>query len=54
MKYIISLVGAIVVIIVLALAIPDEELRRQWIGGFLILFAFCLAFFDADFQASHY
>ena len=52
MKYIISLVGAIVVIIVLALVIPGEELKRQWVGSFLFLFAFCLVLFDADFQAS--
>jgi hypothetical protein len=53
MKYTIGLIGAIVAIIVLALVISDEDLRRQCIGGFLLLFAFCLFLFDTNFQASH-
>jgi hypothetical protein len=53
MKYTIGLIGAIVVIIVLALVISDENLRRQCIGGFLLLAAFCLFSFDDNFQSSH-
>jgi hypothetical protein len=53
MQYIVGLIGAIVVIIVLALVISNEDLRRQCIGGFLLLFAFCLFLFDANFQTSH-